>query len=82
MKYIFSKENIKHIKPINLGKQPKLLRLCNGLRQQEVAEALGINRSTYSYYELDKSRPSYETLLQISYLYDVSVQFLLSQNDI
>lgn len=81
MQYIFSKDNMRDIEPITLGKQLRLLRQYNRLRQHEVAEALGVDRSTYAYYELDRTRPDYETLLRISDLYDVSLRFLLGQSD-
>lgn len=81
MQYIFSKENMRDIEPIILGKQLRLLRQYNHLRQHEVAEALKVDRSTYAYYELGKTRPDYETLLRISKLYDVSLRFLLGQDN-
>ena len=81
MQYIFSKENMRDIEPITLGKQLRLLRQYNRLRQHEVAEALKVARSTYAYYELGKTRPDYETLLRISNLYDVSLRFLLGQGN-
>ena len=75
MQYIFSKENMRDIEPITLGKQLRLLRQYNRLRQHEVAEALKVD------YELGKTRPDYETLLRISNLYDVSLRFLLGQGN-
>ena len=81
MQYIFSKENMRDIEPITLEKQLRLLRQYNRLRQHEVAEAFKVDRSTYAYYELGKTRPDYETLLRISNLYDVSLRFLLGQGN-
>lgn len=81
MQFVFSEKNIKDIKPITLGLQLQRLRRFNRLRQHEVSEALGVERSTYAYYEIGKTRPEYETLLKISQLYDVSLQFLLGQSD-
>ena len=81
MRFVFCKENRRDIQPIALHKRLRLLRAYNGLRQHEVAEALGIDRSTYTYYELGKTRPDYETLIQIASLYDVSIGFLLGLTD-
>ena len=79
MEFVFSESSIRDIKPINLGATLRQLREFNGLKQGVVAKALGIDRSTYAYYELGKTRPSYETLIKISDLYDVTLRFLLGQ---
>lgn len=42
-----------------------------GLTQQQVADALNINRSTYTYYEKGKTEPSIYTLQKIMLLFDV-----------
>lgn len=81
MEFVFSEANIREIQPINLGATLRQLRRMNGLTQNTVAKALGIDRSTYAYYELGKTRPDYETLIKISNLYDVNLRFLLGQSD-
>ena len=78
MEFVFSESSIRDIKPINLGATLRQLREFNGLKQGVVAKALGIDRSTYAYYELGKTRPS---LIKISDLYDVTLRFLLGQCD-
>ena len=40
---------------IRMGKKLKRLRENFNLTQQQVAEALGIDRSTYAYYELGRT---------------------------
>lgn len=80
MHYLFSEENLKRYDPLHplpLNKRLRLLRSYNGLKQAEVAKCLGVDRSTYAYYELGKTRPSYETVILVSYLYDVSTDYLL-----
>ena len=47
------------------------------MSQQQVAELLNIDRSTYGYYELDKTQPSYQTLARICDIFDVSYNELL-----
>lgn len=54
------------------------LRHAVGLSQYFIAEFLNINRSTYSYYESGKTRPSFQTMLKLSKLYDVSIEMLLT----
>ena len=53
------------------------LRESQNLSQQQIANALQIDRSTYSYYELGKSHPDYDGLVKLSKLFNVSINFLL-----
>ena len=43
----------------------RMLRKSNNLTQKQVAQSLSIDRSTYAYYEIDKTKPDYDTLLRI-----------------
>lgn len=65
---------------IPLADRLQLLRRSQRWTPEEVAERLGIDRSTYSYYERGRSRPSYETLLKIAVLYHVSCDYLLGRD--
>lgn len=49
------------------------------LSQQQVADILKINRSTYAYYETGKSKPKLPTLKKLAAIYGVSVDALLGQ---
>ena len=57
------------------------LRRNSGMTQKKIAQSLSIDRSTYAYYELDKTKPDFETLVRISNIYQVSVDYLLGQTD-
>lgn len=48
-----------------------------GLTQQQVAEALKIERSTYTYYENGKSTPSLDNIGKIAKLFGVEYTVLL-----
>jgi len=61
----------------SLGEKLRKLRESYNLSQNQVAEALNIDRSTYSYYELDKTRPNLETLVKLSHIFSVSKSYLL-----
>lgn len=50
----------------------KKLRKDCALTQQQVAEALGLERSTYTYYETGKTDPSVSTLQKIMVLFNCS----------
>lgn len=55
----------------------RLLRIASGMKQEEVAEVLGIGRSAYTYYELARSRPDCDALIRLSKLYKVSIDYLV-----
>lgn len=57
------------------------LREMHGLSQQQVADALQVHRSTYSYYELGTSQPSFSTLIKLSRIFKVEPNFLLDFNE-
>ena len=50
----------------NLGNLLKIYRKNSLLTQQQVADALNINRTTYTYYETGKTEPSIDTLSRFS----------------
>lgn len=56
------------------------IRKRKNFSQQEVADYLGITRQAYCNYENDKREASYETLLQLSELFDVSVDEILGND--
>ncbi|NCC87190.1 MAG: helix-turn-helix domain-containing protein [Clostridia bacterium] len=53
------------------------LREMHGLSQQQVADTLQVHRSTYSYYELGTSQPSFSTLIKLAKIFQVEPNFLL-----
>jgi len=61
----------------NVGIKLRSLRKGRKLKQREVAEGLGIERSTYAYYETGKHNVPIDTLLKIAVYYDVSVNEIL-----
>ena len=60
-----------------IGQQLKMLRELNNLTQRQVAEILNIDRSTYSYYELGKTRPDIYMITKLARVYNVSTDYLL-----
>lgn len=46
------------------------------LTQQQVADILGVDRSTYAYYELGVSIPSIENLITLSNIFNVDFSWL------
>ena len=56
----------------------KYYRTKCGLTQQDVADLLGLERSSYTYYETGKITPDVETLVRLSKIYNVDFYDLLS----
>lgn len=59
----------------------KDLRLNRGLRQEQVAKLVGVNKSAISTYENDTRQPSFEILIRLAVLYRVSTDYLLGQSN-
>lgn len=55
----------------------KKFRENSGYTQQQMADALNIDRSTYAYYETGKTNPSLGTLMKIKDILNVSLEDLL-----
>lgn len=62
---------------MNIAENLKKIRKKCALTQNDIADSFGISRSTYTYWELGKSTPSYKDLIKLSKLFDVPVQTLL-----
>jgi len=60
-----------------LGNILKKLRKNAKLSQQQLADILGIDRSTYSYYELNKSNPPIAMLIKIAKIFGITVDELI-----
>jgi len=50
----------------------KLYRKGNGLTQQQVAQALGIDRSTYAYYESGRTMPGLDSVDKLLRLFKIN----------
>ena len=58
-----------------LGKRMRELRLSFGFKQEDIARALNVSRSTYSYYEIGKTRPDPAVLGRLSVYYNVPISY-------
>ena len=59
----------------------KRLRTSSGLTQAEIAEKLGISRSTIGMYETGAREPDFETLEKIADFFNVDTDFLLGRTN-
>ena len=55
------------------------LRKEKGLTQQQVADYLGIDRSTYTYYESGRSKLSIDIVVKLAHFYKVSYAALIGR---
>ena len=60
-----------------LGMRLRKFRKENGSSQSHIANVLGIERSTYTYYETGKTVPVIFDLMRLADLYDISMDSLL-----
>ena len=60
----------------------KKIRLDNNLTQQQFADKLSISRSVVAKWEQDRGMPSLDLLKKISKTFDVSVEYLLGENNL
>jgi transcriptional regulator with XRE-family HTH domain len=65
---------------MKIGDNLKLLRKRAEKSQEDVANDLGLNRSTYSGYENGVAQPNIENLIALSNYYKLSIDSLLSEN--
>lgn len=59
----------------------KELRKNKKLTQKEVAEKIGVARTTYAMYEQNRREPDNETLQKIADFYNVTTDYLLGRTD-
>jgi len=60
----------------------KRLRQNNSFTQQQVADALNIDRSTYAYYESGKTTPDINALIKLARVFNVSFNDLLEDENL
>jgi transcriptional regulator with XRE-family HTH domain len=58
------------------------LRLNNHLRQEDVAEYLGVARTTYAMYEQGNREMDYFLLLKLADYYKVSLDYLFGRSEV
>lgn len=62
---------------LQIGESIRLLRLKNGMSQQELAEELGLTRASISTWEIGANGPSVENLVNLAEIFETSVDSVL-----
>ena len=63
------------------GKRLKELRLEKALSQRAFGEIFNVCNQTVSFWETGSREPDLDTLLAIAHYFDVSLEFLLEENE-
>lgn len=66
---------------IDLAPRLRQLRIDRHLRQEQVAQLIGVAKSTVSAYENDLRQPCLDILIRFANLYGVSVDYLIGRTD-
>lgn len=64
-----------------LGERLKELRLEKQITQRELAKTINVDPTRITKWELGKTRPIYEDLINLAKLFEVSVDYLLGLID-
>lgn len=62
---------------VDFGNTLKTIRLKKNMTQAQLAQKLGLTKSVISAYETGLRLPSYDTLIHIAKIYNVSTDYLL-----
>ena len=62
---------------VDFGNVLKTLRLRENMTQEQLAQKLGLTKSVISAYETGLRFPSYDVLIHIARIYNVSTDYLL-----
>ena len=60
-----------------VGKRIKELRSARGMTQSELAKKIRVTTSAVSSYEVTERQPSYDVLIKVAYLFNVTTDYLL-----
>ena len=64
-----------------LNSRLRYLRTSEKLNQAEIAEKIGVARTTYAMYEQGNRQPDYNTLQKLADYYSVTIDYLLGRTD-
>jgi len=64
------------------GSNLKKLRKQFGLNQTQIAKKIGVSQNSYSRYELGNAEPSYDCLVSLSKIFNVSIDYLFQFTNI
>ena len=66
---------------MSTGTKLRLLREESNMKQESLANLLGINRASISLYESDKRKPSHKILMKYAEIFNISIDYLLGNEN-
>lgn len=57
------------------------LKAVHNVRQQDIADAIGISLRGYQYYEKDSKEPTMSKLIALADFFNVSIDYLVGRTD-
>ena len=60
----------------------RLLRRAARMTQEDVSSMLDVTRSAYTYYERDRSKPDFDTLIALAKILGVSIDYLVGLSNL
>ena len=66
---------------MTLGERIKQLRKQHGMTQVDLANQLEVTKGTVSTWETNSRKPSFDTLNQMCWKFDVSLDYLMGRSD-
>jgi len=64
---------------LNLSKNIRFYRKAENMTQAQLAERLGVGRTTVGEYEAGRNEPDVETLIRIADIFDITLDELLGR---
>lgn len=66
---------------MTLNQRLKKFRIASGLTQQQVADVLNLDRSTYAYYEAGKTTPDIKSVSKLVKIFNITYYDLVDEPD-
>ncbi len=66
---------------MTVGESLRKIRKSHKLTQQDIANVLGVDRTTYTLYETGGSNPSIETLVKLSVVYNATIGYIIGKEE-
>lgn len=66
---------------LDFSKKLKEIRKSKGFTQKQISDILEMHTNSYQQIEYGKTKPSLDTIFNISNFFDVSVDYLLGRTD-
>lgn len=62
-----------------LAEHLRFIRKCHGFSQKEIADKLNVERSTYTYYEIGKTKPDIQAIINLCEFYSIEINDLITK---